>query len=150
MDHRVSSPPAPLLLAEDEESDAIIFQRAWTKKAIANTLVVARNGQEVIDYLTGSPPFEDRARYPMPGLLILDLKMPRKSGFDVLSWLSTRPGFAQIPVVVLTSSSAEADMRRAREMGAREYFVKPNDSVEYAAIVQRIYDVWLAPATTGT
>jgi CheY-like chemotaxis protein len=150
MDHRVSSPPAPLLLAEDEESDAIIFQRAWTKKAIANTLVVARNGQEVIDYLTGSPPFEDRARYPMPGLLILDLKMPRKSGFDVLSWLSTRPGFAQIPVVVLTSSSAEADMRRAREMGAREYFVKPNDSTGYAAIVQRIYDLWLTPATTGT
>jgi CheY-like chemotaxis protein len=75
--------------------------------------------------------------------------MPRKSGFDVLSWLSTRPSFAQLPVVVLTSSSADADMRRAREMGAREYFVKPNDSVGYAAIVQRIYDLWLAPATTG-
>ena len=146
----MSSFPAPILLAEDEESDAIIFRRALTKKAIANTLVVARNGQEVIDYLTGSPPFEDRARYPMPGLLILDLKMPRKSGFDVLSWLSTGPGFAQLPVVVLTSSSAEADMRRAREMGAREYFVKPNDSAGYAAIVQRIYDLWLAPATTGT
>src|SRR4029079_4400009 len=127
----------PLVLyAEDEESDGIVLRHAFKKANLQNPLTIVRDRQEAIDYLSGSSPEGDRQVHPMPGLILLDLKMPRKSGFDVLRWIVTRPDLRNIPVVVLSSSSSEADMRKAREIGAQEYLVKPNGLDQYAKLIQ--------------
>src|SRR5438552_2121515 len=122
------SPCLPLILsAEDEETDAMILREAFKKEGLANPLVVVRDGWQAINYLSGLPPYHDRCEYFLLVLLFLDLKMPCMSGFDVLAWIGTRPDLKNIPVVVLSSSSATADIRKAREMGARDYLIKPND-----------------------
>ena len=140
------SGPLPLVLcAEDEESDGLILRRTFRKEGIANPLVIVRDGQEAIDYLGGTPPYHDRRAHPLPALILLDLKMPRLSGFDVLAWLAARPDLAHLPVVILSSSMAEADMRNVRPFGVREFIVKPNDLSEYSAIVRRLHARWLAP-----
>jgi CheY-like chemotaxis protein len=134
----------PLVLAvEDEESDAILLKRAFRMAKVLNPLTVVRDGQEAVDYLCGSGPYGDRHKHPMPALVLLDLKMPLMSGFDVLAWIATRPDLRSIPVVVLSSSFSEADMRKAREMGAREYLVKPNGLDQYAKIIQSWHSRWL-------
>jgi CheY-like chemotaxis protein len=138
----------PLVLcAEDEESDGIILKRAFAKAEIANPLVIVRDGLDVIDFLSGTPPYDDRQSNPLPALVILDAKMPRLSGFDVLAWLSTRPDLVHIPVVILSSSMAQADMRKACELGAKEYVVKPNDMNGYSRIVRSLHARWLAAST---
>jgi len=134
----------PLVLsAEDEESDAIILKRAFKMANVLNPLTVVKDGQEAVDYLSGSGPYGDRQGHPMPGVVLLDLKMPRMSGFDVLAWIVKRPDLRSIPVVILSSSSSEADMRKAREMGALEYLVKPNGLDQYAKIIQSWHSRWL-------
>jgi CheY-like chemotaxis protein len=138
----------PLVLyVEDEESDALILKRAFKMANVLNPLTVVRDGQEAVDYLSGSGPYGNRSEHPMPGLVLLDLKMPRMSGFDVLAWIATRPDLRSIPVVVLSSSSSEADMRKAREMGALEYLVKPNGLDQYAKVIQSLHSRWLTPAS---
>jgi CheY-like chemotaxis protein len=101
------------------------------------------DGQEAIDYLRGDADYADRARYPFPGLLLLDLKMPKVDGFDVLSWLKTRPDLETLAVVVLSSSSREDDIERARELGADDYRVKPADFEDLLALAQDVASKWL-------
>ncbi|HWH70972.1 MAG TPA: response regulator [Candidatus Sulfotelmatobacter sp.] len=121
---------APILVAEDEETDVLLLQIALKKAGLATELIVARDGQEAVDYLSS-------AAVP-PGLLLLDLKMPRLNGFDVLAWLETRPELKSLPVVVLSSSSLDTDTHKALAMGAREYLVKPHG---LQALVQLLQDV---------
>jgi len=141
----------PLVLyAEDEESDALILKRAFKKANVLNLLTIVKDGQEAVDYLSGAAPYGDRREHPLPGLMLLDLKMPRMSGFDVLSWIAgAHPDLRSIPVVVLSSSSSDADIRKAREMGAREYFVKPNALDQYAPLVQTWHSRWLTALHHG-
>jgi CheY-like chemotaxis protein len=134
----------PVLAAEDEETDAFILRRAFEMASVPQTLVVVADGQEAVDYLGGNPPYADRVLHPLPGLLLLDLKMPRMNGFDVLAWLASRPDFKCLPTVVLSSSPDDADILRARQMGARDYFVKPNSLSDYVKIVQSLHARWLA------
>lgn len=142
--------PLPVVLAaEDEETDAIILGWAFKKAGLPQRLVVVRDGREAVDYLEGSPPYADRAACPLPALLLLDLKMPFMTGFDVLAWMSERPDLRRIPTVVFSSSAAERDMETARRMGARGYFVKPNGMEEYVRILRSVHAQWLtgsAPA----
>jgi CheY-like chemotaxis protein len=139
----------PLVLcAEDEESDAIILQRAFSKAHLSNPLVIVKDGQAVVDYLSGSAPYNNRSEHPLPALVLLDLKMPRKTGFDVLGWIGTRSELQGIPVVVLSSSSSDADIRKARAMGARDYLVKPNDLGQYVKIVQGLHARWLTSVSS--
>jgi len=93
-----------ILVAEDDENDVFFLRRAFLKAGLANPLVAACDGQAAVDYLEGTGVYADRKSYPLPGLLLLDLKMPRKSGLEVLTWLRERPELSQIPVVVLSSS----------------------------------------------
>jgi CheY-like chemotaxis protein len=137
--------PLPLVLcAEDEESDGLILRRAFTKEGIENPLVILQDGQVLLDYLSGTSPYQDRQAHPLPGLVLMALKMPRLSGFDVLAWLAKRVDFAHIPVVILSSSMAEPDMRKARELGVKEFIVKPSGLAEYSSIVRNLYARWLA------
>ncbi len=136
--------PLPILVAEDEETDVFFLQRAFEMAAIPNRLVVTCDGEEAIKYLNGDPPFADRTLHPLPGLILLDLKMRIMSGFDVLEWLQTRPEFKQVPVVILTSSSHEADRQKARALGASDYRVKPSQAQDLIHIVKDLHARWLA------
>src|SRR5881409_3646304 len=107
----------PILAAEDEESDAFMLRYAFEKAGIPNPLVIVDDGRAAIDYLSGQPPDENHVAHPMPALLLLDLKMPRMSGFDVLSWLAERPEWRGLPAYILSSSAADEDIRRARALG---------------------------------
>jgi CheY-like chemotaxis protein len=140
----MSGAAALVLCAEDEESDAILLQNAFRKAGSSHPLRIVKDGREAVDYLSGVPPYEDRGQNPLPALLLLDLKMPRLSGFDVLRWLATRPELSHIPVVVLSSSPAEPDIRKATQMGARDYVVKPNSFAEYVKVIESILARWLA------
>src|SRR6476660_4981631 len=95
---------AVILLVEDRADDILLVQKAFAKGDINNPLVVVRDGEEAMAYLTGEGRFSNRAEYPLPDLILLDLKMPRVDGFELVKWIRRQPGFANIPVVVLTSS----------------------------------------------
>lgn len=114
-----------ILLAEDDPNDVFFMQRALAKAGLSTRLHVVRNGQEALEYLGGLGKFSDRTEFPLPSLLLLDLKMPFVDGFEVLTWTRSQPGLKQLPVVVLTSSSEDRDRERAAEIGATAYFVKP-------------------------
>jgi CheY-like chemotaxis protein len=114
-----------ILLTEDNEDDAFIFERAFKQAGGKNPLQVAADGQEVHDYLSGAGKFADRKRFPMPVLLLLDLKLPLRSGLEVLEWIRGEPGLMSLPVVVLTSSAEHRDLAASRDLGARFYLLKP-------------------------
>jgi CheY-like chemotaxis protein len=133
----------PVLAAEDEESDRMILKLAFQRAKFSHPFVILRDGQEAIDYLRGNGQFADRGAHPLPALVVLDLKMPRMNGFDVLAWLTTRSEFADLPVVMLSSSDDESDIKKARQLGAREYFVKPHSLEELIKVVRQIQSRWL-------
>jgi len=105
--------------------------------------VIVRDGREVVDYLGGEGLYADRSKHPLPCALLLDLKMPRMNGFDVLEWLSQRPQFKSLPVIVLTASGHEADMQKSRQMGAWDYCVKPVEFEQSVELIQQLMSRWV-------
>ena len=132
-----------ILLAEDDRNDILLFQRALGKTRMMNPVHIVRDGQEAIGYLNGEAPFTDRDRYPLPVLLLLDLKMPRKTGFEVLEWVRGKPGLKRLPAVVLTSSNQSADVNKAYDLGANSYLVKPHAVEDLLSLVERFKAYWL-------
>jgi CheY-like chemotaxis protein len=124
-----------ILLVEDDPNDIILIKRAFEKANITNPLQVVENGEEAISYLTGKGRYGDRVKYPLPMLLLLDLKLPRKSGHEVLEWLRKQPMLKRLTVVVLTSSQQSSDINRAYDLGANSYLVKP---VTFNALVEMV------------
>ena len=117
-------PELTVLLAEDEEDDVFLMQRALAKQGTSVRMEVVNDGDEVLRYLSGDGCYADRSTFPLPTLLLLDIKMPRKTGLEVLEWLKGRAGLEDIPAVILTSSLVGADIERARALGAKGYLVK--------------------------
>ena len=117
-----------ILLAEDEESDAWLVQRALNWGDIHNPIQVVRDGAEAIAYLRGDEQFADRQRFPLPKLLLLDIKMPRKTGLEVLQWVreNEENGLNRLPIIIMSSSNLQRDIDRAYELGVNAYLVKPN------------------------
>jgi CheY-like chemotaxis protein len=144
-----SSKSGLVLAAEDEESDAVLLQLAFSRAGLSNLLVIVRDGQEVIEYLGKCLAFAGGGSDPLPSLLLLDLKMPRMTGFDVLAWLGDKPQFKDLPVVVLSSSSHESDIRRAREMGAWDYHIKPHGLHQFVQLIQQLTADSLSPSMPG-
>jgi len=132
-----------ILLAEDDPNDVFLFRRAVQKAGLGSKIVDVRDGREAVQYLSGEPPYANRALFPIPNLLLLDLKMPLMDGFDVLGWMRTRPDLAGLPAVVLSSSTIESDMKKARSLGARDYLIKPSDSSDLVKIVEELHRKWL-------
>ncbi len=132
-----------VLAAEDQETDASLLRAAFERAGVRHPLFIVRDGQEAVEYLTGQPPFRDRTRFPMPVLLLLDLKMPRLNGFDVLAWLASHSDFQELPTIVLSSSWYDQDVLKARQLGARDYFIKPVQLSEYVKIIKGLKDRWL-------
>ena len=116
---------AVILLVEDDEDDILFLRRAFKRADVKQAIRVARDGQEAIDYLSGKEQFADRGKYPLPCLIILDLKLPRKSGLEVLQWLRRQPELEDMPVVMVTSSGQEQDRNAAHHHGVEAYKVKP-------------------------
>ena len=131
------------LLVEDNSTDALMVRRAFTKASLQGTLEVVDDGDKAVAYLSGQGAFADRARHPLPVLLLLDLKLPRRSGLEVLEWLRQQPGLKRLPVVVLTSSEENADINRAYDLGANSYLVKPVDFDGLLEIVKGLGLYWL-------
>ena len=132
-----------ILLVEDDEADILLLRRAFRNAHIANPLIEVRDGQAAIQYLSGSGDYADRARYPIPFLILLDLRLPKLSGFEVIAWLREQPQFANVIVVVLTASDHVPDVTKARDLGANSYLVKPGTFEELVQMVKRIKGRWL-------
>jgi CheY-like chemotaxis protein len=120
-------PTKTLLLVEDSDDDVFFFKRALQRAGIQNPLQIVTDGQQAIDYLGGAGVFADRKTYPLPAMVLLDLKLPYIMGVDVLKWIRQRPAFAALPVVVLTSSQEDGDISATRNLGRTSYLTKPPD-----------------------
>ncbi len=138
-----------ILFVEDEPDDVFFFRRAARKVGLAERLQVAKDGEEAVAYLEGQGQYQDRTLFPLPKLLILDLKLPKKSGLEVLSWLRKEPRFKDLPVIILTSSKEPSDIARARELGVVAYHVKPVNFRGLTAVVMSISASWIT-LTKGT
>src|SRR2546430_816526 len=112
---------ALILLVEDREDDVILVRRAFGKANVLNPMHVVRDGAEAIAYLKGEGKYSNRAEYPLPELLLLDLKMPGTDGFEVLKWMRQQPGLQNLRVVVLTSSDQMRDVNTAYQLGANSF-----------------------------
>jgi len=132
-----------ILLAEDDPNDVLLIQRAFQRNHVANPVQVVRDGEEALAYLSGQAPFADRERHPLPVLMLMDLKMPRKSGLEVLEWVRRQPGLKRLPIIVLTSSNQSPDINRAYELGANSYLVKPAGFDSLLDLVKNLDMYWL-------
>lgn len=132
-----------ILLVDDNEDDVFFMKRALEAASISNPIFVAEDGQKAVDYLAGIAPFTDRIACPLPGLVFLDLKLPRKRGLDVLAWIRERENLRSVVVIVLTSSQEPSDLRQAYRLGANSYLVKPNANERLDALVRAVKDYWL-------
>jgi CheY-like chemotaxis protein len=135
-------PTLPILIAEDSEDDACLVRYALEKAGLPNPTHICKYGVEVLDYLQGSGAYVDRQKYPFPRLMILDLKMPRKTGLDVLQWIKDHPKCGVIPMVILTSSSEPRDISEAYRLGANAYMVKPGNNSELQEMLRRLHLFW--------
>jgi CheY-like chemotaxis protein len=136
--------PQTVLYVEDSQDDFDLFKLASQKCGTPFALKHAGDGEVAISYLSGMGDFADREEYPVPDLVLLDLKMPRLDGFEVLRWIRGNPATKSMPVVVLAGSSFRADIRRALELGANSYAAKPAKFEELQVLIDQIADVWLA------
>jgi CheY-like chemotaxis protein len=133
----------PVLYVEDDQNDAYFLQRAFRQTGVANSLIVVPNGQEAIDYVSGSGQYADRNEHPLPCLALLDLHLPKKSGIEVLTWFRNQATNRTLPIIILTSSAQDGDIERAYLCGANAYLVKPSQPEELSVMVKAIKDFWL-------
>lgn len=132
----------PILIVENDLNDVFLLKRALTQAGISGPVHVVNDGAEAIRYLQGGGEYCDRLKFPFPSVIFADLKMPRMDGFDLLRWLRAHPECSVIPLIILTASRIDADVRKAYQMGANAYLVKPNSLQELQAMVQTAYRFW--------
>lgn len=132
-----------ILLVEDDPNDAFLIQRAFRHANAANSIQHAINGEEAVSYLLGSGKYGDRHTHPLPILVLLDLKMPRMSGFEVLEWLRKQTQFSALPVIVLTASAHSRDIELAYKLGANSYLVKPVNDQSMVEMIKVLDMYWL-------
>jgi len=134
----MKSQAGPVLVVEDDPNAVLLLDRALHRVGLQIPVVVVRDGDEAVEYLSGRGRFGDRGKFPLPCLILLDLKLPRKSGFEVLEWLRAQPDLEKTSVVVMTSSSHPADRKRAFELRAAAYLVKPIGFTELVAMAKEV------------
>jgi len=140
----------PILLVEDDPNDVWLVKHAFQNASISNPLRIVNDGQDAIDYLKGAGAYSDRGAFPLPRLVLLDLKMPRLSGFDVIGWMRRHYPWKLTPIIILSSSALPQDVNRAYELGANAYMVKPADYRALERLFRTIADFWNAgEAPTG-
>jgi len=132
-----------ILVVEDERNDVFFLEYAFQMAGINNPLQAVEDGQEAINYLAGAGKYADRTKYPLPCMVLLDLKMPVKGGFDVLRWIQRQPDLQTLSVIVLSSSRERGDVEMAYQLGARSYLVKPLSISERLELAKAIKHYWL-------
>jgi CheY-like chemotaxis protein len=132
-----------ILLAEDNATDVLLTRRAFTKVGLLNPLQVVSDGEQAIAYLAGTGKYANRSEYPLPVLLLLDLKMPKVNGLEVLEWVRQQPTLRALRIVVLTTSDLYRDVNRAYELGANSYIVKPVEMHQFVKISETLRGYWL-------
>jgi CheY-like chemotaxis protein len=131
-----------ILHVEDEENDLFLFQHAMMKLGPGLAIQAATDGQKAIDYLGSQGSFTNRDEFPLPSLVLLDLKLPFIPGLEVLKWIRQKAALS-IPVVILSSSESDNDVAASYELGANAYLVKPSDTSQLTEIAKAIKDFWL-------
>ena len=139
-----------ILHVEDDPNDVLLLEHAHRKAGIQCNIQRVADGDEAISYLEGKDRFADRQQFPLPQVILLDLKMPRLNGFDVLSWRRKNDKFKSVPVIVLSSSNHDIDLKRAYELGVNSYLIKPVSFDALVEIVRVVHDYWLRLNTAGT
>lgn len=135
--------PDTILLVEDNEDDAFFMKQALKDAAIMNPLRHVEDGRQAIDYLAGNGKYADREQYPLPMVVFLDLKLPIRSGHQVLEWIRAQPEFKKLVVIVLTSSNEPVDLNRSYQLGANSYVVKPPTPEQLLELAEAFKLWWL-------
>jgi CheY-like chemotaxis protein len=135
-----------ILLVEDDENDAMLLRMAFEKNNIVNPVQWVKDGLEAVAYLNGDGIYAERTKYPFPEVLLVDLKMPRMSGLELLKWISEHPEFRIIPTIVMTSSRQELDIEHAYQLGANTYLTKPIAFDQLAQMVKLTHEYWAMSA----
>jgi len=133
----------PILLAEDNDDDVSLTRRAFERARVLNPLHVVSDGEQVVAYLKGEGLYMNRAEYPLPNLLLLDLRMPKKDGFEVLGWIRSQPALQSLRIVVLTSSAEVRDVNLAFSLGADAFMIKPADFLRLVEFSEALGGSWL-------
>lgn len=133
-----------ILVAEDSDDDATLLKRAFSKNGINNPVHVCTDGNDAISYLQGTGKYCDRSTFPFPSVIITDLKMPIRDGFDILQWLQDHPECHVIPVIILSASAEERDVRRAYQLGANAYMQKPGSFHDLELLMKSLFEFWAA------
>ena len=132
-----------MLLVEDNEDDVFLMKRALKGAQIVNPLQVVEDGQQAIEYLSGTGKYSDREKHPFPAVVFLDLKLPMKGGLEVLEWIRKREDFENMVVLVLTSANEPSDLNRAYKLGANSYLVKPPTAMQLLELAKAFKWYWL-------
>ncbi|HLK52563.1 MAG TPA: response regulator [Candidatus Angelobacter sp.] len=136
--------PPVILLVEDNTLDVKLLMAALVRTPGEINLIRVNDGDKAVDYLTGTPPFDDREKYPIPITMMLDIKLPKRSGFEVLEWLRSQPGpIRRLPTVVFTSSQHKVDINKAFDRGANAYLTKPASVKELTSLLGDLKNFWL-------
>ena len=134
---------SPILLVEDNVDDVLLIKRAFEQARIEIPVFVVADGEEAIAYLSGRGKFADREKHPVPGLVLLDLKLPQIPGLQVLAWLRKQPALGRMLVIVLTSSQESIDINRAYDLGANSYLVKPVSFQALTDLIKSVDRYWM-------
>jgi two-component system response regulator len=136
----------PILQVEDDPNDVFLLQHAMKNAGVVNPIQVATDGQQAIDYLKGDGKFADREKFPLPCVVLLDLKLPYLTGLEVLKWIRQQPGVGWI-VIFLTASGQDADIASAYRLGANAFLTKPSEANKLLTMAKAIKDFWLTQNT---
>lgn len=132
----------PILMAEDDEDDRLLAQDAFEESCLANPLFFVEDGEELLDYLYHRGRYADREKFPLPGLMLLDLNMPRKDGREALKEIKSDANLRHIPIVILTTSKAEEDILRSYSLGVNSFIVKPVTFEQLVEVIKYIGHYW--------
>jgi len=134
---------AIFLLVEDSDDDILLTRRSFRNAEMTYPLQVVRSVDEAISYLAGEGLFSNRIEFPLPSLVLLDLKMPRRNGFELIEWVRAQPSMYALRIIVLSSSDSRADVERAYDLGANSYLVKPVESQTFVETLRLLKQYWI-------
>ena len=137
-----------ILVVEDREDDILLIRKSFERAGVANPVHYVRSGDEALAYLLGEWKYANRAEFPLPTLVLLDLKLPGMDGFEVLAWIRQQEGLRALPVIVLTSSTQLSDVNRAYQLGASSFFVKEIEFQNLVELSRLLQNYWLVKVRT--
>lgn len=130
-----------ILLVDDNPHDVVLIRLAFRKVGIIDTIHLVKDGNEAMGYIKGEGTYADRHHYPVPTLVLLDLKMPQANGFDVLEWIRQQPELNQVVIVVMSGSKDDTDISKCYSLGANAYLIKPTRFEDLVRMMEKIKEI---------